>query len=116
MEDKVIMENLTVGGAESSIFLNKYHSVQFSLNDMGPTYLFKLRAVPANGLCILVKEDSSVHKKLNVGDVLNMDYNPPEAPNSSKRLKTQITSKNSQDAFIGHSLIGLSIVDQPYEN
>ena len=91
---------------------DKYYSVQFSFDDMGPTYLFKLRDMPLNGLCILVKEDSSVLNQLEVGDILNMEYNPPGSSDSSKRLKTQITSKNSQDSFTGHSLVGLSIVDQ----
>ena len=106
------MNYSTENRSESNILLNEYYSVQFTFNDMGPTYLFKLRDMPLNGLCILIKEDSSVFNQLEVGDILNMEYNPPGSSDSSKPLKTQITSKNSQGSFTGHSLVGLSIVDQ----
>lgn len=91
--------------------LDEYYSVQFFLNDKGPTYLFKLRNISSNGPCILVKQDSSVFKELNVGDILDMEYNQPESLGSSKLLKTQIASKNSHDRYTGHSIIELSIID-----
>ncbi len=97
--------------SDPDTIMNKFYSVQFSLNS-GPVYLFKLRDISLNGLCILVKGDSSVLKQLEVGDILNMEYNPPESFNSSKSLKTRITSKNSHDHFAGHTLVGLSIVEK----
>ena len=98
--------------SESRTILNKYYSVQFSLNGREPVYLFKLRDISLNGLCILVKEDSPVLKQLKVGDILNMEYNPPELSDAPKTLKTQVTSKKSYDYFSGHSLVELSIVDE----
>ena len=70
--------------SEAKTVLEEYYSVQFFLNDAGPTYLFKLRNISSNGPCILVKQDSSVFKKLKVGDILDMEYNPSESLGASK--------------------------------
>ena len=112
MEEKTVMNNSTGRKSESETILNKYYSVQFSLNCMGPVYLFKLRDIPLNGLCILVKEDSPVLKELEVGDTLSMGYHPLESPDSPKLLRTRVTSKSAYDNFSGHSLVGLSILEQ----
>jgi hypothetical protein len=106
------MNNLAGMKFESEIILNKFYSVQFSLSCMGPVYLFKLRDIPLNGLCILVKEDSSVLKQVEVGDILDMEYNPSESSDPSTLLKTKIISKNCHDSFTGHSLVELSIIDK----
>ncbi|MCJ7542686.1 MAG: hypothetical protein MUO88_23805 [Desulfobacterales bacterium] len=113
MEEKTVTNN--TGGLEEDLnpeIFNKYFSVEFSLNGMGPTYLFKLRDIPYSGLCILVKEDSVVLKHLKVGDILNMKYNPLESSCSSILLKTRIRdiSKNPQGRLMGHSIAGLSII------
>jgi len=80
-------------------------------DEMDPAYLFKLRDISNNGLCILVKQDSTVFRQLKEGDILDMEYNPTEASCPAKLLKTQITSKNCCDRFKGHSLVELSIID-----
>lgn len=113
MRKTISTNNLT----ESNTFLSRYildnyYSVQFSFNDMGPIYLFKLRDISLNGPCILVKEDSSVYKQLKVGDILHMEYNPTGLSVPNKLLKTQIVSKNSHNRFTGHSLVGLSIIEE----
>ena len=106
------MNNLAGMKFESETILNKYYSVQFSLNKMDPTYLFKLRDISSNGLCILVKRDSTVFRRLNEDDIFDMEYNPPESSDPSTLLKTKITSKNCHDRFTGHSLVELSIIDK----
>jgi hypothetical protein len=112
MEIKTVMKTSVKGGSESRNILNKYYSVQFHLNGMDAAYLFKLRDIPLNGLCILVKEDSPVLEELEVGDILNMGYNPAESQDSPKLLKTRVTSKNPNESFSGHALVGLSILNQ----
>ena len=97
--------------SEAKTILEEYYSVQFFLSDTGPTYLFKLRNISSNGPCILVKQDSSVFKELNVGDILDMEYNPSESLGAGRLLKTQIASKNSHDRYTGHSIVELSIID-----
>ena len=112
MGKKNSTNNLSENKAVSRHILDNYHSVQFSLNDMGPIYLFKLRDISLNGPCILVKEDSSVFKQLEVGDILHMEFKPPELSVPNKLLKTRIISKDSHDLLTGHSLVGLSIVEE----
>jgi hypothetical protein len=111
MEEKTATKNFAGNKDESRSILGKYYSVQFSLSKMDPVYLFKLRDFPLNGPCILVKQDSSAFKQLNVGDILNMEYNPTESSGPTKLLKTHITSKNCYDRFKGHSLVELTIID-----
>jgi hypothetical protein len=98
--------------AASRNILDNYYSVQFSIDDNGTIYLFKLRDIPLNGPCILVKDDSRVFNQLEVGDILHMEFKPPELSIPNKLLKTQIISKNSHDLFTGHSLVGLSIIEE----
>jgi hypothetical protein len=111
IEEKTDTKNFAGNNDESKTILGKYYSVQFSLSKMHPAYLFKLRDISNNGLCILVKQDSTVFKQLQVGDVVDMEYNPKEFSGLTKLLKTQITSKNCYDLFKGHSLVELSIVE-----
>ena len=113
MGKRIYRNNLAENKAASRYILDNYYSVQFSLNDKGPIYLFKLRDISFKGPCILVKEDSSVFKQLEVGDILHMEFNPPELSVPNKLLKTRIISKNSHDLFTGHSLVGLSIIEEP---
>lgn len=115
MGENISTNNLIGNRAKSRHILDKYHSVQFSLNNMGPVYLFKLRNISLNEPCILVKEDSSVLKQLKVGDILDMEYNLPGLSGHQKLFKTRITSKNSHDRFTGHSLVGLSIIEEQDE-
>ena len=103
-----VAENKSV----SRHILDNYHSVQFSLDDMGPIYLFRLRDIPLNGPCIMVKEDSSIFKQLEVDDILQMEFKPPALSVPNKLLKTRIISKDSHDLFTGHSLVGLSIIEE----
>jgi hypothetical protein len=111
MEEKCASNNLIENRSESGTIFEEFYSVQFSLNDKGPSYIFKLRNTSLNGPCILVKNDSSVFKQLKAGDILNMEYNPSELAGPSKSLKTQITSINSNYRLTDHSLVELSIID-----
>jgi len=96
---------------EAKTVLDEYYSVQFFLDDKGPTYLFKLRNISSDRLCILVKQDSSVFKELKVGDILDMEYNQPESFGAGRLFKTQIASKRSHDRYSGHSIVELFIID-----
>ena len=91
--------------------LHEFYSVQFFLNGRKPYYQFKLRNMPSNRPCILVKKDSPVLTELQVGDILDMQYNKPDSLDDTKLFKTQITSKNSHDCYTGHSIVELSIID-----
>lgn len=111
MEKMANFDGSTESKSESRNILRKYYSVQFAVNNNGPAYLFKLRDICSNGMGILVKDDSSILGQLEVGNILKMEYNQPESLNSSRPLKTQITSKYPHYQIAGHTLVELSIVE-----
>jgi len=96
---------------ETKTILDEYYSVQFFLNAKGPSYQFRLRNNSSSRPYILVKQDSQVFTKLQVGDILDMEYSKPESLGANILFKTQITSKNSHDRYRGHSIVELSIID-----
>jgi hypothetical protein len=105
------VNDLAESRLEAKTILDEFYSVQFILNGKDPSYQFKLRNISSNKTCILVKRDSYVFKKLNVGDILDMEYNQPESLGVGKIFKTLITSKFPHDCYTGHSLVELSIID-----
>ena len=102
--------NLNNCRSEAKTFLDKYYSVHFFLNGKVPFYLFKLRNNSSNKPYILVKQNSSVFKELNVGDILDMEYNQSESMSNGNLFKTLITSKYPHDRYIGYSIVELSII------
>jgi hypothetical protein len=112
----VMAENESVNDSvecrpKAKTILDEYYSVQFFINGKGPGYLFKLRNISSNRPCILVKQNSSVFKELNVGDMLDMEYNQPETFGVGTLLKTRIISKVPHDRYSGHSIVELSVID-----
>ncbi|MGD9244569.1 MAG: hypothetical protein PVH36_06525 [Desulfobacterales bacterium] len=97
--------------SKSKTILDEFYSVQFFLNGREIFYQFKLRNTSSNRPCILVKKDSPVFAELQVGDILEMEYNNPESLDAGRLFKTKITSKNSHDYYTGYSIVELSIVD-----
>lgn len=97
--------------SEAKTTLNKYYSVHFFLNGKVPSYLFKLRNNSSNKPYILVKQNSSVFKELNVGDILDMEYNQAESIGNGNLFKTLITSKDPHDRYIGYFIVELSIIN-----
>lgn len=113
MKKKTDNNNFAERNIEPRHILDKYYSVQFSINGYDPVYMFKLRGSSYNDLCILVKEDSNVLKCLKVNETINMEYNTLAAQGTSRYLKTRISDirKNNCRGFTGHYLVGLSIVE-----
>lgn len=109
--DNQSVNDLTDCRSEAKTLLDEYYSVQFFLNGKVPSYLFKLRNNSSRRPYILVKQDSFVFKELNVGDILEMEYNQAESSGNGKLLKTLITSKNPHNRYTGHSIVELSIID-----
>jgi hypothetical protein len=105
------VNDLAEGRTEAKIISNEFYSVQFFLKAKELFYKFKLRNISSNGPCILVRLDSPVFTELQVGDILDMEYSKPESLGTSKLLKTRITSKIPHDRYTGHSIVGLTIID-----
>ena len=87
-----------------------YHSVQFAKKGFDMIYQFRVRNMPAKGMCILVREDSKLIGHLNEGDILDVTYYAEEEANPFEISKTKITNiaKDERGRFEGHYLVGLA--------
>ena len=108
----MMKENQPEKRSETRELLDRYYSVDFLIKETGEVYQFKLRDISAQGLGILVREDSQVLQSLKVGDTLDIKYNPPRSSGTTAIFKTQIRhiAKKEQGAPDGHCVIGMSIV------
>jgi hypothetical protein len=93
---------------------DRYYSVQFSVKDLAYIYQFKIRDASAQGLCILVDENSEVLKHLKSGDVIDMKYYLSESMGTTETFKTEIrhVTKDADNRFKGHCQIGLLILEE----
>jgi hypothetical protein len=91
--------------SETRKIIDDYYSV---------VHQFKVRNMSPWGLGILVKEDSAALRRLEVGDVLEMKYNPAKPLGSAEYLRTEIRhiTRLDQGRFKGHYLVGLLILDK----
>lgn len=92
---------------------DRYYSVQFSVKDLAYIYQFKIRDASAQGLCILVDENSEVLKHLKSGDVIDMKYYLSEFMGTTETFKTEIrhVTKDADNRFKGHCQVGLHILE-----
>jgi len=103
-----LISNLTESGREA----DRYYSVEFPVKGLAFQYQFKIRRIGAESMCILVREDSNILKRLKVGNILTMKYSPIGAACPPDYLDTAIMNitKNREGRFKGHSLVGLKIM------
>ena len=90
----------------------KYHSIELEIPESDYLYQFKIWNLSPTGSCLLVRNDSDVLKKIEVGDVFDMKFYPVDLSQPSEILKTKIIhiTPESQGRFRGHHLIGLLIL------
>jgi len=100
--------------SESRKILDQYFSVEFSVRSMLPLYQFRVRDVSPTGIGILVNESSAVLEHLEVGNVLEMKYNPRNSSDLPEYLKTEIShiTKIEQGQYKGHYLVGMLILER----
>ena len=81
---------------------------------MLPVYQFKIRDVSPTGIGILVNESSEVLDHLEVGNVLEMKYNPRNSSDLPESLETEIShiTKIEQGEFKGHYIVGMLILER----
>lgn len=91
--------------------IDRYSSVEITVSNSEPVYMFKIRNSPFAGIAILVKEDSAVLKHLKVGDKFNLKYNPTEASDLPEYRTTEIRHiiKNDNGRFNGHYLVDFAV-------
>lgn len=102
------INDLTESGREAE----RYYSVEFPVKGFDFQYQFKIRRIGSRPMCILVREDSNILKRLKVGNILLMKYRPIDAGCPSDNFDTAITNitKNREGRFKGHYLVGLKIM------
>ena len=90
----------------------KYQSAEFRVTETSCLYQFKIWNVSSKGSCLLVREDSDILNKFEIGDVLDMKYYPADLSQSPDLLKTKIIhiTLENQGRFKGHYLVGLLIL------
>ena len=90
---------------------DRYFSVEFSIKNLDHVYQFQIRETSSSGLCVLVKEGSAVLDHLQVGDVLNLKYNPSNLTKPPEHLSTKIKHITRDDLgrFKGHYMVGLAL-------
>jgi len=110
----MMMQNQQEKRSETRELLDRFYSVEFLIKETGEVYQFKLRDISAQGLGILVREDSRILHYLKVGGTLDVQYNPPRSSGTTAILKTQIRhiAKKEQGAPDGHFVIGLEIISR----
>jgi len=97
-----------------TIIIDRSYSVEINLGRPIPIYQLKLRDISGHGVCILVKEGSSILNHLEVDQVLEMKYWSESRSEPTGYLKAQVkyTSKQDEGPFKKHYLIGLFIEDK----
>ena len=97
---------------ESGRETDRYYSVEFPVKGFDFQYQFKIRRIGSRSMCILVREDSKILRRLKVGNILTMKYRPFDAACPSDYLDTSVTNitKNREGRFKGHYLVGLKIM------
>lgn len=98
--------------AELRVKPEKYHSVEIEVPESKCLYQFKIWDVSSKGSCLLVRDDSDVLKKIEVGDVFDMKFYPADLSQPLEILKTKIMhiTPENQGRFKGHYLVGLLIL------
>lgn len=99
--------------SEARTELEKYHSVEFEIADLGSLYQFKIWNISPKGMCLLVRDDSDVLKFIEVGKVVDMKCYATDFSLPPEKLKIQIKhiTKEEQGRFKGHYLVGLLIIE-----
>jgi len=97
-----------------TIIIDRSYSVEINLGRPVPIYQLKLRDISGHGVCLLVKEGSSILNHLEVDQVLEMKYWSESRSEPTGYLKAQVKyiSKQDKGPFKKHYLIGLFIKDK----
>ena len=99
---------------EERSVVTRFYCVEICIGEGLPAYKFKLRDLSRHGMCILVKENSSVLSHLKVGREMEMLYHSDPRSGPATSLMTQIrhiTRQQESGLFEGHCLIGLTVKD-----
>ncbi len=94
--------------------LEQYYSVEMNIGGNYSAYQFKLRNISESGLCILVREDSSVLDKITVGRTYRVKFYQDGDPNPAKFALAEVRhlTRQMEGRYQGHYLIGLAVTGE----
>jgi len=92
--------------------IDKYYSLEFSVEELAPVFQFKIWNISEKGMCILVREDSMIIEHIKVGQRFKMKYYPTDLLGPAEILETEVRhiTKDEKGRFKGHYLLGLMIL------
>ena len=93
---------------------DRYDSAEFAFDGLEAHYQFKLWDTAPTSMCVLIKENSQLLSRLNVGDTVKVKYYKGDSRYPSEFLQTFIRhiTKNDHGRFKGHYLVGLEILQE----
>ncbi len=91
--------------------INEFYSVEIHCDGTCLMNQYVIYDISAEGLCLLIEDDSKLLKKIKVGGVYKMKYYPLNLLDSVKYIETEIShiTKTNSKKFDGHYLVGLSV-------
>jgi hypothetical protein len=94
--------------------IDRFYCVEIDIGSPLPIYQFKVRNISGHRACILVKEDSSILKSLEIGQKLKMNYWAGENLGTTKTWHVQIKhiTKQIHGSLKGHFLVYFSIINK----
>ncbi|MGD8369384.1 MAG: PilZ domain-containing protein [Desulfobacterales bacterium] len=94
--------------------LEQFYSVEMNIGGSYSAYQFKLRNISESGLCILVREDSSVLEKISVGKAYEVKFYQDGDPNPAKFARAEVRhlTRQMEGRYQGHYLIGLAVTGE----
>jgi cell division septation protein DedD len=91
-----------------------YYRAEIKLSESDLSYQLKLKELNGNEVCFLIKEDSSIFNKLEVGNVLEMKYWIAGKTKTQKFTKAKVKNitEHNQGLLNGQYLVYLSISER----
>jgi hypothetical protein len=88
---------------------DQHQSVEFSVDDIGVPYRFRIWHIHPHSNAILIRTDSNILSHLQVGARLKMKYySPGEAfPDGVRETTIKEISREEEGRFKGHCLVDL---------
>lgn len=94
--------------------IKEYYSVEIQIEDSNQVNQFVIYDMSSSGLCLLIREDSHILKKLEVGKKYKMKYYPVNLLGNVEYIDTRIRhiTKSKNHSLSGHYMVGLSLETQ----
>ncbi|MFA6011620.1 MAG: hypothetical protein WC799_16650 [Desulfobacteraceae bacterium] len=96
---------------EKRELIREYYSVEISIEGTDHVNQYVIYDMSASGLCLLVKEDSTILKRIRVGEKYKMKYYPVNLLGNVEYIDTRIChiTKSKNNTLAGHYMVGLSL-------